>query len=107
MGSNPVQAWIFSGFIFSSAYVECITATIFYLLKPNQLFQYSFQGFIAACYFFYTSTQDYNLPAARVYVDAGRSLARQYKYRHIEELLSCSGETGQVTDKCHDYIKEY
>jgi len=48
--------------------------------------------------------QDYNLPAARVYVDAGRSLARQYKYSHIEELLRCSGETGQVTEKCHDEI---
>lgn len=48
--------------------------------------------------------QDYNLPAARVYVDAGRSLARQYKYPLIEELLRCSGETGQVTDKCHDDI---
>lgn len=50
------------------------------------------------------SSQDYNLPAARVYVDAGRSLARQYKYSLIEELLRCSGETGQVTDKCHDDI---
>lgn len=37
-------------------------------------------------------------------MDAGRSLARQYKYSHIEELLRCSGETGQVTDKCHDDI---
>lgn len=48
--------------------------------------------------------QDYNLPAARVYVDVGRSLARQYKFSHIEDLLRCSEETGQVTDKCHDDI---
>jgi len=48
--------------------------------------------------------QDFNLPAARVYVDAGRSLARQYKFSHIEELLRCSRETGQVTDKCYDDI---
>ena len=44
------------------------------------------------------------MPAARVYVDAGRSLARQYKFSHIEELLRCSRETGQVTDKCYDDI---
>lgn len=50
------------------------------------------------------TSQDYNLPAARVYVDTGRSLARQYKYSLIEELLHFSGETGQVTDKCHDDI---
>ena len=49
-------------------------------------------------------TQDFNLPAARVYVDAGRSLARRYKYSHIEQLLRCSEETGQLTDKCHDDI---
>lgn len=48
--------------------------------------------------------QDFNLPAARVYVDAGRSLARQYKFSHIEDLLRCSRETGQITDKCHDDI---
>ena len=61
-----------------------------------------FRNLLTSLSFF--STQDYNLPAARVYVDAGRSLARQYKYSLIEELLRCSGETGQVTDKCHDDI---
>ncbi|XP_048586399.1 zinc finger FYVE domain-containing protein 26-like isoform X2 [Nematostella vectensis] len=48
--------------------------------------------------------QDYNLPAARVYINTGRALARQYRYQHIQQLLRCVSDTGLVTDKCHDEI---
>ena len=48
--------------------------------------------------------QDFNLPATRVFVDAGRALARQYKFTHIQQLLRCVAETGLVTNKCHDDI---
>ena len=37
-------------------------------------------------------------------MDTGRSLARQYKYAQIQQLLRCVGETGQVDDKCYDDI---
>ena len=39
-----------------------------------------------------------------MYVDTGRVLARRYKYVHIQQLLRCVGETGQVDDKCYDDI---
>ena len=44
MGSSPVQTWIFSGFNFSAALVECITAMIFHLLKTfsHTFFPYLF-----------------------------------------------------------------
>ena len=37
MGSNPVQAWIFSGFNFTTAYVVCITAMISHIFISQHM----------------------------------------------------------------------
>jgi hypothetical protein len=70
----------------------------------NSLAGHSWPFFESSKLNFVYCQQDYNLPAPRVYVDAGRALARQYRFAHIQQLLKCVGEMGLVSDKCHDDI---